>query len=124
MQRRNIQILDLWNPYWAAIDCWHYKLMSGFFSFPQYFQKEMPQKFEADQEAIFSMAFGLKINQKKMKRLEKEYTTMKCKEKEDEIELRVSLFLFLTHVWKVENFLKVTFLFYHKIKKNIKKYVQ
>ena len=49
----------------------------------------MPLKFEADQEAIFSMAFGLKINQKKMKRLEKEYTTMKCKEKEDEIELRV-----------------------------------
>jgi hypothetical protein len=49
----------------------------------------MPVKFEADQEAIFSMAFGLKINQKKMKRLEKEYTTMKCKEKEDEIELRV-----------------------------------
>ena len=39
-------------------------------------------------EAVFSMAFLLKINQKKMKRLEKEYTTMKCKEKEDEIELR------------------------------------
>ena len=39
-------------------------------------------------EAGFSMAFLLKINQKKMKRLEKEYTTMKCKEKEDEVELR------------------------------------
>ena len=39
-------------------------------------------------EVVFSMAFLLKINQKKMKRLEKEYTTMKCKEKEDEIELR------------------------------------
>ena len=38
-------------------------------------------------EAGFSMAFLLKINQKKMKRLEKEYTTMKCKEKEDEVEL-------------------------------------
>ena len=35
------------------------------------------------------MAFLLKINQKKMRRLEKEYTTMKSKEKEDEIELRV-----------------------------------
>jgi len=54
----------------------------------------MPVKFEADQEAIFSMAFGLKINQKKMKRLEKEYTTRKCKEKEDEIELRVGAGLF------------------------------
>merc|ERR1711892_1255642 len=54
----------------------------------KYFQTEMPKKFEADQEAVFSMAFLLKINQKKMKRLEKEYTTMKSKEKEDEIELR------------------------------------
>ena len=54
----------------------------------QYFQSEMPKKFEADQDAVFSMAFLIKINQKKMKRLEKEYTTMKSKEKEDEIELR------------------------------------
>ena len=48
----------------------------------------MPKKFESDQEAVFSMAFLLKINQKKMKKLEKEYTTMKSKEKEEEIELR------------------------------------
>merc|ERR1712062_896278 len=34
------------------------------------------------------LAFSIKINQKKMKKLEKEYTTMKTKEKEDEIELR------------------------------------
>jgi len=54
----------------------------------KYFQIEMPKKFDADQEAVFSMAFLLKINQKKMKKLEKEYTTMKSKEKEDEIELR------------------------------------
>merc|ERR1719319_1917681 len=54
----------------------------------RYFQKDMPAKFEAEPEIVFNMAFGLKINQKKMKRLEKEYTTMKCKEKEDEIELR------------------------------------
>jgi len=54
----------------------------------KYFQKEMPVKFEQDQDPIFSMAFQLKINQKKMKRLEKEYYTMKSKEKEDEIELR------------------------------------
>merc|ERR1719186_303499 len=54
----------------------------------RYFQKDMPAKFEAKPEVVFNMAFGLKINQKKMKRLEKEYTAMKCKEKEDEIELR------------------------------------
>ena len=53
----------------------------------------MPSKFEADPEPIFHMAFSQKINQKKMKKLEKEYTTMKTKEKEDEIELRVSVCL-------------------------------
>ena len=55
----------------------------------QYFQKEMPSKFESDPEAVFDRAFAQKLNQKRMKKLEKEYTTMKTKEKEDEIELRV-----------------------------------
>ena len=31
----------------------------------------MPKQFELDPDAIFNMAFLLKINQKKMKRLEK-----------------------------------------------------
>lgn len=62
----------------------------SFFSF-QYFQRDMPTKFETDPETVFNLAFSLKINQKKMKKLEKEYTTMKTKEKEDEIELRVSI---------------------------------
>ena len=56
----------------------------------QYFQKDMPASFEADAEGVINLAFSIKINQKKMKKLEKEYTTMKTKEKEDEIELRVS----------------------------------
>ncbi len=56
----------------------------------QYFQKDMPSKFDAEPEVVFNLAFSLKINQKKMKKLEKEYTTLKTKEKEDEIELRVS----------------------------------
>lgn len=34
----------------------------------------MPKKFESETEAVFNMAFLLKINQKKMKRLEKVYT--------------------------------------------------
>ena len=59
--------------------------------FLQYFQKDMPARFEADPEAVISLAFSLKINQKKMKKMEKEYMTMKTKEKEDEIELRVSV---------------------------------
>jgi len=54
----------------------------------RYFQKDMPANFEADPEGVIHLAFSIKINQKKMKKLEKEYTTMKTKEKEDEIELR------------------------------------
>ena len=57
----------------------------------KYFQKFMPAHFEANQEAVFKLAFEININQKKMKKLEKEYTTMKTKEKEDEIEIRVSI---------------------------------
>ena len=56
----------------------------------KYFQKYMPAHFEANQEAVFKLAFDININQKKMKKLEKEYTTMKTREKEDEIEIRVS----------------------------------
>ena len=56
----------------------------------QYFQKEMPSKFDADPDRVFDEAYGVRLNYKKMKKLEKEYTTMKVKEKEDEIELRVS----------------------------------
>merc|ERR1719397_697982 len=53
-----------------------------------YFQRDMPPQFAADPEAVFSLAFSLNINQKKMKSVAKEYTSMKCKEKEDLIEIR------------------------------------
>ena len=52
----------------------------------------MPAQFEADPDNVFSMAFGLNINQKKIKKMEKEYKTMKSKENEDEVEIRVSNF--------------------------------
>merc|ERR1711997_1294277 len=47
----------------------------------RYFQKEMPANFESDPDEVISVAFGLKINQKRMKKMEKEYTTMKTKKK-------------------------------------------
>jgi len=50
----------------------------------------MPSRFDSDPESVILSAFNLKINQKKMKKMEREYMTMKTKEKEDEIELRVS----------------------------------
>jgi len=54
----------------------------------KYFREEMPAQFEADPDNVFSMAFGLNINQKKIKKMEKEYKTMKSKENEDEVEIR------------------------------------
>ena len=55
-------------------------------------REEMPAQFEADPDNVFAMAFGLSINQKKIKKMEKEYKTMKSKENEDEVEIRVSKF--------------------------------
>ena len=53
----------------------------------------MPGKFETDQDSIFNIAFSLTINQKLMKKIEKEYLTMKSKKTEDEMEIRVSFAL-------------------------------
>ncbi|XP_037074335.1 ecotropic viral integration site 5 ortholog-like isoform X2 [Pollicipes pollicipes] len=54
----------------------------------KYFQKEMPVKFEADPENHFTLAQNVKYNAKRMKKLEKEYTVMKTKEHEEQVELR------------------------------------
>ena len=51
----------------------------------------MPNQFETEQDLIFNTAFSLTINQKLMKKIEKEYLTMKSKKTEDEMEIRVSL---------------------------------
>ena len=51
----------------------------------------MPNQFETEQDSIFNSAFSLNINQKLMKKIEKEYLTMKSKKTEDEMEIRVSL---------------------------------
>ena len=71
--------------------------------FLQYFQKDMPAFFEADAEGVINLAFSIKINQKKMKKLEKEYTTMKTKEKEDEIELRVRFLYSFTIMLQIQS---------------------
>ena len=59
----------------------------------------MPSRFEEHQDKIFSAAFAMSLNQKMMKKIEKEYLTMKSKKTEDEIEIKVqgiiSTFLFL-----------------------------
>lgn len=56
----------------------------------QHLQKELPPQIEADPETLFSAAFNVKYNAKKMKKLEKDYAAMKTKEQEEMVELRVS----------------------------------
>ncbi|XP_031562130.1 ecotropic viral integration site 5 protein homolog isoform X1 [Actinia tenebrosa] len=54
----------------------------------KYFQKEMPEKYEKDMDSIMKVASDFKVNSKKMKRLEREYTRVKHKEAEDNEEIR------------------------------------
>lgn len=55
----------------------------------QYFQKELPGKVESDVEGLFNLAYSIKINQKKMKKMEKDYAELRKKEQEEMVELRV-----------------------------------
>jgi ecotropic viral integration site 5 protein len=57
---------------------------------PQYFQKELPHIVENDADTMFNLAFSMKINTKKMKKMEKEYADLRKKEQEEMVELRVS----------------------------------
>ncbi|CAF0762374.1 unnamed protein product, partial [Didymodactylos carnosus] len=53
-----------------------------------YFQKELPSKHETDHDLLFSKAFAIKYNAKKMKKLEKDYATIRKEEQEEQIEIR------------------------------------
>ncbi|CAG7836729.1 unnamed protein product [Allacma fusca] len=54
----------------------------------KFLQKELPPRIEADPESLFLLAYQMKYNAKKMKKLEKEYAAMKTKEQEEMVELR------------------------------------
>lgn len=56
----------------------------------KFFQKELPQKVESDVEGLFQLAYSIKINTKKMKKMEKDYAEVRKKEQEEMVELRVS----------------------------------
>lgn len=56
----------------------------------QFFQKDLPERVQNDPENLFNIAFTIKINTKKMKKLEKEYADVRKKEQEEMGELRVS----------------------------------
>ncbi|CAG9761550.1 unnamed protein product [Ceutorhynchus assimilis] len=54
----------------------------------KYFQKELPAKAESDPEGLMQLAYSMKYNAKKMKKLEKEYHVIKSKEQEEMTELK------------------------------------
>ncbi|XP_044734011.1 ecotropic viral integration site 5 ortholog isoform X2 [Chrysoperla carnea] len=54
----------------------------------KFFQKELPPRAEADPDGLMLLAYNVKYNAKKMKKLEKEYIVMKTKEQEEMVELR------------------------------------
>lgn len=56
----------------------------------KYFQKVLPQRVENDPESLFQLAYSIKINTKRMKKMERDYADLKKKEQEEMIELRVS----------------------------------
>jgi len=54
----------------------------------KFFQKDLPPRADADPDGIMNLAYNVKFNPKRMKKLEKEYTVMKIKEQEEMVELR------------------------------------
>lgn len=63
------------------------KLLS--YHFFKFFQKELPSRADANPDPLMNLAYSMKLNPKRMKKLEKEYTIIKTKEQEEMVELRV-----------------------------------
>ena len=64
----------------------HYRKPS---SSSQYFQKEVPVRFDSCPDLLFAAAYSVKYSVKRMKKWEKAYTALKIKEQEDQEEVRV-----------------------------------
>ncbi|XP_062853316.1 EVI5-like protein isoform X2 [Trichomycterus rosablanca] len=54
----------------------------------QYFQKVIPHQLDSGPDKVIQNAYQVKYNAKKMKKLEKEYTTIKTKEMEEQVEIK------------------------------------
>ncbi|XP_054835417.1 ecotropic viral integration site 5 protein homolog isoform X3 [Eublepharis macularius] len=54
----------------------------------QQFQKVIPRQFDSGPDKLIQTAYQVKYNAKKMKKLEKEYTTIKTKEMEEQVEIK------------------------------------
>uniref|UniRef100_A0A673JMP6 Ecotropic viral integration site 5b n=1 Tax=Sinocyclocheilus rhinocerous TaxID=307959 RepID=A0A673JMP6_9TELE len=55
----------------------------------QHFQKVIPHQLDSGPDKVIQAAYQVKYNAKKMKKLEKEYTTIKTKEMEEQVEIKV-----------------------------------
>ena len=60
----------------------------------QYFQKEVPARFDSCADQLFAAAYNVKYSARRMKKWEKDYTALKTKEMEDQEEVRVSFACF------------------------------
>ncbi|XP_045063635.1 EVI5-like protein isoform X2 [Coregonus clupeaformis] len=54
----------------------------------QHFQRVIPHQLESGPDKVILAAYNVKYNAKKMKKLEKEYTTIKTKEMEEQVEIK------------------------------------
>uniref|UniRef100_A0A2K6AW07 Ecotropic viral integration site 5 n=1 Tax=Macaca nemestrina TaxID=9545 RepID=A0A2K6AW07_MACNE len=63
----------------------------------QHFQKVIPHQFDGVPDKLIQAAYQVKYNSKKMKKLEKEYTTIKTKEMEEQVEIKVSILGLFKH---------------------------
>ncbi|KAM9797001.1 ecotropic viral integration site 5 protein homolog isoform 3-T3 [Syngnathus typhle] len=54
----------------------------------QHFQKVIPRQLDTGPDKVIQAAYQFKYNAKKMKKLEKEYTTIKTKEMEEQVEIK------------------------------------
>uniref|UniRef100_A0A3Q3VZS6 Rab-GAP TBC domain-containing protein n=1 Tax=Mola mola TaxID=94237 RepID=A0A3Q3VZS6_MOLML len=54
----------------------------------QHFQKVIPHQLDNGPDKVIQAAYQVKYNAKKMKKLEKEYTTIKTKEMEEQVEIK------------------------------------
>uniref|UniRef100_A0A8C6LCI9 Ecotropic viral integration site 5b n=1 Tax=Nothobranchius furzeri TaxID=105023 RepID=A0A8C6LCI9_NOTFU len=55
----------------------------------QHFQKVIPHQLDSGPDKVIQAAYQVKYNAKKMKKLEKDYTTIKTKEMEEQVEIKV-----------------------------------
>lgn len=72
----------------------------------------MPGRAEADTENLMQIAYNVKYNAKRMKKLEKEYTVMKTKEQEEMVELRVNKINSCIILYKRQKLKKKKFIYF------------